>query len=527
MGHFNFITDGENNNIINSKMYLKQLLFNVALVGIFFISFVKSEEPELKIEPTDETIIEEEDGVLVLTEKNFDKAIEAHEFILVEFYAPWCGHCKKLAPEYVKAAKALEKAESSVKLAKVDATVEKALGTKFGVRGYPTLKFFRSGKPQEYKGPRDGPGIVQWLEKKTGPPAVPVNDMESFEKLKENPVVVVGVFKDQESDAAKEFIKAAGTIEDHKIVITSDDEVKKGIQARDGWIIMFKNFDNPRVRYEGEAKAADIEAWINEQSIPSVWEFSSTNAQKIFATKAKVHFLYFIKGGEDLPKDLEPLKKVSADYKNKVTFAYVDVNEKSNAQVTKFFGIDASMAPMYTLFEMESSSKYMSGKNTAAEVEAVKTMVEKYFAGELEKTLKSEDIPADWDKQPVKVLVGKNFADVAMDKSKDVFVEFYAPWCGHCKSLAPVWDKLGEEFEKDDSVVIAKMDATANEADGVNVKSFPTLKLWKKDTNKLVDYSGARDFETLAHFVRTGEMKLPEKPKEKKEPKPTDKKDEL
>jgi len=505
-------------------MYLKQLLFNVALIGIFFVSFSKSEDVELKIEPTDETVIDEEDGVLVLTEKNFDKAIEAHEFILVEFYAPWCGHCKKLAPEYVKAAKQLEKSESSVKLAKVDATVEKALGTKFGVRGYPTLKFFKSGKPQEYKGPRDGAGIVSWLEKKTGPPAVQVNDVESFEKMKANPVVIVGAFKDQESAGAKEFIKAAGTIEDHKVVITSSDDVMKGIEATDGAIVMIKNFDDPQVKYDGEAKADAIEAWINEKSIPLVWEFTSTNAQKIFAQKAKVHFLYFIKGGEDIQKDIEPLKKVATDFKNKVVFAYVDVNEKANGQVTKFFGIDATMAPMYTLFEMESSSKYMSGKNTAAETDAVTKMVEKYFAGELEKTLKSEDIPENWDKDPVKVLVGKNFADVAMDKSKNVFVEFYAPWCGHCKSLAPVWDKLGEEFEKDDSVVIAKMDATANEADGVNVRSFPTLKLWKKDTNDLVDYDGARDFETLAHFVRTGEMKLPEKPKEKKG---ADKKDEL
>jgi len=118
------------------------------------------------------------------------------DFVLMLSDAPWCGHCKALAPEYSKAAKELKEESSPIRLAKVDATEETSLSEKFEIRGYPTLKFFRNGKPSDYKGGRTASEIVNWLKKRTGPAAVPVDSVDTVKTMTEKEdVFVVGFFK--------------------------------------------------------------------------------------------------------------------------------------------------------------------------------------------------------------------------------------------------------------------------------------------------------------------------------------------
>merc|ERR1739848_822043 len=156
---------------------------------------------------------EKEDGVLVLGDSDFADAVKDHDYLLAEFYAPWCGHCKSLAPEYAKAAKALADLEG-VALAKIDATVHSEVAKKYGVRGYPTLKWFKKDPENalEYGGGRKEAEIVSWVQKKTGPTAVDLADAEAAKKFKEdNEVCVIGFFDAKDK---ADFMKTADSIDD-------------------------------------------------------------------------------------------------------------------------------------------------------------------------------------------------------------------------------------------------------------------------------------------------------------------------
>lgn len=99
------------------------------------------------------------------------------------------------------------------------------------------------------------------------------------------------------------------------------------------------------------------------------------------------------------------------------------------------------------------------------------------------------------------ILVGDSWSDIVMDPSKDVLVEYYAPWCGHCKKLSPIWDELGESVSDIEDLVIAKFDATVNEVTGLAIKGYPTLKWYPKDNKSGEDYEGERELDGFKSFL--------------------------
>ncbi|KAM2274814.1 hypothetical protein ACFX1S_044573 [Malus domestica] len=127
--------------------------------------------------------------VLELDDSNFDSAISALDLVLVDFYAPWCGHCKRLSPQLDAAAPLLAGLKHPVAIAKLNADKFTSVARKYEIDAYPTLKLFMHGVPMEYNGPRKVESLVRYL-KKFAAPDVSVLESDS---------------------AISEFVQAAGT----------------------------------------------------------------------------------------------------------------------------------------------------------------------------------------------------------------------------------------------------------------------------------------------------------------------------
>jgi len=241
---------------------------------------------------------------------------------------------------------------------------------------------------------------------------------------------------------------------------------------------------------------------VKLEQLALVNEFSDKTAPKIFGGDLKQHNLLFAaKSAADYDTVIAQYSEAAKGFKGKLLFVLVDCDVDDNKRVMEFFGITDESCPTMRVINMEKNMAKFAPEKDDLSSDAITAFVNGVLDGSIARHLKSEEIP-DNSNNAVKVVVGKNFEELVKDPTKNVFVEFYAPWCGHCKSLAPIWDELGEKYKDHENIVIAKSDATANEFADVEVQGFPTLKFFPAGEGaEMQDYNGGRTLDDFVKFL--------------------------
>jgi len=260
-------------------------------------------------------------------------------------------------------------------------------------------------------------------------------------------------------------------------------------------LVLFRQFDESPLHFKANWETNPIVDWLLKHSTPTLIEFSEDYIEPIFGQKQSAIFLFRAPGDKDASWAKE-YEKAAHELKNEgILFIVSGITEGIQSRLAEFVGVESAHLPTIKILNpSDNMKKYQFTKNVKeVTVHEIKAFIEEFKSGKIQPFLKSEEIPAD-NTAPVKVVVGKNFDELVLNPENDVLIEFYAPWCGHCKKLAPIWDQLAEELKDVPHLTIAKMDATANEVDGVDVKGYPTLKFYPKDNKKSpIDYDGDRD----------------------------------
>ncbi|KAJ1180173.1 hypothetical protein NDU88_005397 [Pleurodeles waltl] len=471
--------------------------------------------------------------VLELTDDNFESETKQRSLVLLEFYAPWCGHCKRLAPEYESAATRLK---GVVSLAKVDCTAHSNTCNKFGVSGYPTLKIFRDGEESgSYDGPRTADGIVSTLKKLAGPASVDLRSTEEFEKfVGDKDASVIGFFRELYGSAHSEFLKAANTLRDNYRFAHTDEEplVKKYEPDGEG-IVLFRpvhlanKFEDSSVSYaEDKISSNKIKKFIQDNIFGICPHMTEDNKDQIQGKDLLVAY-YDVdyeknqKGSNYWRNRVMMVAKKFLDNGHQLNFAVA--NRKTFGHEVSEFGLDGSSGELPVVgIKTAKGEKYVMQEEFSRDGKALERFLQDYFDGNLKRYLKSEPIPESND-GPVKVVVAENFDEIVNEESKDVLIEFYAPWCGHCKNLEPKYKELGEKLSADPNIVIAKMDATANDVPSpYEVRGFPTIFFspagQKQNPKK---YEGGREISDFISYLKKEATNPPnikedDQPKKKK-----------
>lgn len=264
-------------------------------------------------------------------------------------------------------------------------------------------------------------------------------------------------------------------------------------------VVFMRHFEEKQVAYTGKADKDALMEFVKPLMVPTIFEFTEDEIEAIFGQQQPTIIMF--RGDAD--KDaafMSVMTEAATAHKGKMLFSYSGVKDGIQERLAEFMGVTEADLPTLRAILPADMKKFQAPEKPAdVTVASIGAFIDDVTSGKIKPHLKSEEPPAN--DGPLTVVVGKTFEEIVKDPTKDVLVKYYAPWCGHCKKLAPIWDELAEFYKDDKDLVIAKFDSTANEAEGVEIRGYPTLIFYPKDNKDGVDYSGERELKDFKKWL--------------------------
>jgi len=335
----------------------------------------------------------------------------------------------------------LKASDPPVYLVKVDCTeAGKDTCGRFEVSGYPTLKIFRGGElSQDYGGPREAAGIVKFMKAQVGPASKECKTDEDLAALLKKTEVVVVSYLTEKSDR-EVFSKVANGLRE-SVAFGHAPNSKKG-----KGIVLYRpvnlqsKFEDKEVVYVGKIEKEAISKWVKQNYHGLVGHRTLDNAKDFKEPLVNVYYAVdYAKNVKGTNYWRNRVMKVAKDFEGRLNFAVC--NEDDFQAEANEFGLNTYSTEKPLVAIKSSKGKFVMTEEFT--IESFEAFLKAFEAGSLEPYFKSEAVPEPND-GPVKVAVAKNFQSLVDESKKDVLIEFYAPWCGHCKKLTPIYEELGQ-----------------------------------------------------------------------------------
>lgn len=447
-----------------------------------------------------DTLRSEQDGPLQLNKGNFYKALREHRQLLVHFYEPMSADVHKVSEAFREAAARLQGSE--VTFATVDTVEDKDLAKDLNATRPPFIRLYLSGDkhhPVPCPVPQSSSSILTWLKRRAGSPADLVT-----EHIQTDELLVLAFFKELDGAYAQVFYEAAVELPDLAFALTHKDDIISKYSLGDNVVLVLKKSRLMQAyRMTPETTKGELVVFISVFQMDPVTEYSGQTASQILSSPVLNHALLFIrKSSPDFTDIFTAFDRTAAAFRLKILFVLVNVDESRNGRLLEYFRVREFEAPLIRIVNLTDHVTYHLPSQTLDQ-ETISGFCQDYLDGNAKPKMQSEPVPEGWETEPVKELVGSTLERVAFHPNKTVFVLFYLPYSPQSRAVFPLWEELAEAFKDQEDVVIARIDASANDINMSMHRQYPSFCLFPAlYSERVVVYTGKLSVKDLMKFTQ-------------------------